>query len=451
MAQTYKEDERPNLLKEIDAARINADPVGPPAAPPIPGPSRADRGGGRTVVEDAGANPSGAFSDPGFTRPVSGPNSAAAQSPAIPAPTANPTAGPAPVIASVTPATAANAPALEQAGLTRPGAAPVAAPTPPTPPRPSGPLVLSDGTAGIARTVTPEQITALGKRNIVDGGIGGGIASEAAGGTLDLGDGAGVLPARPAPAASGAQTAIALQEQAQRNAASDLASIANRDPRSVLGSAARNADVEANSVDGSRAQRAKTLAALEGVAGAPVTAASKLGSDIIQDAGASARTAATVAGQENEARIRASDRQAQTITLADGTLGIVRPDGSVTEAKGPGGLPVRPQVGKPAIDLPAYATTHKAFLDRFLGADPVSGMVTDKTTGKQRLPTPSEISRASDAATAETDKIFSKAGASSAAPERPVSLKDFVDKARKVNPTATDAELEAFYRKNYGS
>jgi len=469
MADNYLPDDRPNIKKAIDAARISNNPVGPPAPIPTPGPARAPSYAGGKIVVAGDATPTDAAQDPGYLRPATGAFSASNPDPNAPLrPNATmPTTGPraaAPIIATVTPATAANA--AELANIDRPiapgvqaGAASTAgAPATSVGGRPlgygatiGGVRTFSDGSAGVPATMTPAQIAALGNESRLsraDAGPGGGIVSEAAGGTLALGAGAGLL-SRPT-AVDPVARAAAMNDLAQRNAASDLASIATRDPRSVAGSAARNLDVEA----ASSAPRPGTRAALDALtaaAGAPITSASKLAGETVQDAGATTRAGITAAAQVEGDRLRAGEKNPDTVNLADGTLGILGKDGTVRPALLPGGQPARPQIGKPPVDSAAYVKYVSEVTNRYLGADPISGMITDRGTGKPRLPTAEEVTAATRAARANADETFGQGGGATQNPTRPTSLADFIKKAKQYNPNATDAQLEAHYKATYGS
>jgi hypothetical protein len=439
--------------KRSRSAASSADTtIGPPSvarapiSPTLPGPPRV------------AINPTGTdLAQAGALRPEAGPFSAS---------------NPAPLVSPdgrlVTPSAATPAAALPQptrpnvaAATTPPATAPAVAPPASTAPGAtvSGVRVFSDGsgTGAIPATLTRPEIDALQNGNRLsraDAGIGGGIASEAAGGrTLELG--AGPLPARPA--VDGYARARSDLLGAQRDAASDIASVANRDPRSMLGVAARNIDVErrATGKDGPADKGLQTL--YDYASGGPGYAA-KLGETGVQDSGATTREGMKNAADLQAERLRASLTKPDTVNLADGTLAIVRPDGTVVNAKDTQGNPVRPQIGKPPVDLNAYGKFVDSATSRFLGADPVTGMITDSQTGKPRQPTAEEYTRATRAGKALADETFSGATGANASsspsgttnPTRPTSLDEFKKKAKQYNPNATDAQLDAYYKANYG-
>lgn len=312
-----------------------------------------------------------------------------------------------------------------------------------------GVRTFSDGTAGVPATMTRPQIDALAAGSNLtraDSGVGGNIGSEALGGMPVLG-GFGALTR---PNVDAYARAKADQIGAAMDAQSDLRSILTRDPRSALGSAMRNLDVEAGSYTPRPGANARTEAAIINSVAAPFASATKLGETSLQDAGATERQRISTAGQLEGDRIRAADRNPQTIDLADGTLGIVRPNGMVSLATDASGNPVRPQVGKPAVDSAAYGKYVESVSSRLLGTDPVTGLLTDRQTGKQRPPTVQEIAGAALGAKELADKIFNAGGAQQN-PTKPVNLEDFKARARRYNPNATDQELEDYYKKNYAS
>lgn len=252
----------------------------------------------------------------------------------------------APTLATVTPQTAANADQLRSSGLTRPG--PVnagVATTAGTPAvsdsgralgygnRVNGVNVFSDGSGnGPPATMTRPQIDALAQGSRLsraDAGVGGNIASEALGGTPELGSAAGLALSRPAAPAAAPDPSIALR-RAQRDARSDLASIATGDSRSVAGRAARQLrrDGDAQGLENLQASVA---------AGVPLAA------DV-------ARTQAEQSGANDRAGIEAQTEVARAaltrpgptpIDLADGTLGGLGADGIVRPITDASGAPAR--------------------------------------------------------------------------------------------------------------
>lgn len=292
---------------------------------------------------------------------VGEPSSAApaARPPAPSAPPAAPTATPlgraaAPVaqpLATATPATAANA-----AELTHSGTAPGAGATSVGGRQlgygamVNGVRVFSDGSGGAnapARTMTDEQIAGLAtgaRLSRADPGVGGGIGTAAAGGTPELGAFTGRVGEVTRPA-TGVNYAAARADniEAQRMAASDAASIASGDTRSVLGRAARNAQIDANSSFGSpklrRERLAATMDALNKAALGGIPAQDALGRSAIEDAGQTTRAGITADASIAGDMLRRPG--ASQVNLADGTLGLVGADGIVRPALTPSGTPAR--------------------------------------------------------------------------------------------------------------
>ncbi|HSX21493.1 MAG TPA: hypothetical protein VLE97_01810 [Gaiellaceae bacterium] len=260
------------------------------------------------------------------------------------------------------------------------------------------------------------DIAALNKVNTLsraDPGIGGGIGTAANGGvTPELGSGIGA-PARAIAGRDVGAAARAANANAQAASASDIASIASRDPRSVLGSAARNAEVEANSVGGKRgnAALANALTSLYGGATAPVDIAAKQGTVETQNAGETERE--NIQQQGGIAReYVARTAEPQRVSLADGTLGLLGPDGVVRQARGSDGNPVKQLEGKPPQDLTAYGKFLSETTSKLLGADPLTGNIVDPNDPKKtRKPTPDEIEQATVRARGMAEKAFGPVGA----------------------------------------
>ena len=378
--------------RSIEDRAVIENPVGPPALVRPPPVNNAVSAGVRV-------NPSATdLAGEGALRPAAGAFSASNPQPTVdaggnlttPAPIARPTptlaptnpaaraateiAAAAPVLATVTPATAANASDL---ALTRPGAVRAGGST--TAPqatsvngRPlgygaevNGVRVFSDGSGGAnapARTMTDAQVAGLANGNrisVADSGVGGNISGEAAGGltrpgsaaagvlagTPELGSADGLALVRPrAGAVDPAAAARANQATAEANAASDLASIATRDGRSVLGRAARTAAIDANSSFGTPTSRRlaydATLTGLNAKVGGDLKSAGDLTRATLEDQGATRRAGinadASIAG--DLLRNRPTPTQ---VPLADGTLGLLGPDGVIRPARDAAGKPVR--------------------------------------------------------------------------------------------------------------
>lgn len=329
----------------------------------------------------------------------------------------------------------------------------------------NGVRTFSDGTGGIPATIADTQVGVLANKvNRADAGIGGGIGTEANGGTLDLSAGAITPTGRPAAAVDPIARAQAINATAEQNAASDIASIANRDPRSVLGSAARNAAVDARSVGGVKGATALSdaLTGLYGVAEKPLASASSLGDISVRDAGEMSRAqlqSRTDLQREGIARTPLPER----VPLADGTLGILGPDGVVRPARDASGGAVRPQEGKPQVDLPSYGKAVNEISQQLLGVDQVTGMIPDPTDPKKsRVPTAQEMGSVADAARVIAGKRFGVSagapggppaeGGIAAAPAKPTK-QQFVAAALKAGqrPGVTQADLEKYYDKTYGA
>lgn len=272
------------------------------------------------------------------------------------------------------------------------------------------PLTYGKVVNGVA-TFDSSDIPAINKVNTLsraDPGVGGGIGTEANGGiTPELGSGIGV-PTRTIPGRDVGAGARAANANAFLNAQSDVASIANRDPRSVLGSAARNAEVEANSVGGKRgtAQLAAALNSLYGGATAPVDVTAKQGVVDTQNAGETDR--ANIETQGGIAReYVARTAEPQKVPLADGTLGLLGPDGVIRVARGADGKAATVLEGKPPQDLTAYGKYVSDTASKLLGADPLTGLIPDPNDPKKsRRPTPDEIEQANVRARGIAEKVF---------------------------------------------
>jgi hypothetical protein len=345
---------------------VVANPIGPPALVRAPAPNNS-------IATGVRVNPAGSqLAQEGALRPESGPWSATNPQPMTDA-AGNLLSGiNAPLPTTVPVAASATKPALGPAALaartaqTSPtnfgavssiGASTAGTPAMSIHGRPlgygatiNGVRTFSDGSGGPGAppaTMTRQQIDALanGSRiSVADAGIGGGIGSEAFGGragdvlvnTPELGSGIGAPVQRQA----SVNSAAARNADVLRAAQSDALSIAARDPRSPFGIFARNADVEANSIGGSASDRDKTLSTLYSAAGAGIEPAARLGEDEVRESGATDR--ALIDAQGGIAREYAGRRSnPQQVSLADGSLGLLGPDGVVRPAIGVDGQPVK--------------------------------------------------------------------------------------------------------------
>lgn len=294
-----------------------------------------------------------------------------------------------------------------------------------------GVRTFSDGSAGVPRTMSDAQIAALANGDRVTVVPDGAIANLAPGvaySTLTGGDtpalGTLRLP-RPAAAASAEPLSEAGEAigRARRAAVSDLAAVGSEDPRSPLGIAARNLRVRmAYSEPGTTRQtnagameRFATGAQQTGAAS--VDAAARLGLERLVQGGAAAREADSNATRLEEARLTRPRVPPREIALADGTLGLLGEDGTVRRAAGVDGAPVRPAPTRQTAPPEVYGKLLTELTTKFLGADPLSGMIADpKAKGGQRLPTPEEIRAAvANATRAAQDALGLGQGADAAA------------------------------------
>ena len=429
--------------------------IGPPALARAPSPASM---GGRPTVR---FNPTGTdLVQAGVLRPESGPWSASNPQPLV---------GPDGRLVSAPVLTATNAaiprrptPAVVTASASSPSAT--------TPPRPvPGAPALDSATSlsgrllGYGRDVkgvrtfdnsdVPALNTAAARINLADAGIGGNVGSEANGGTLNLSPGAITptsMPVRPTNIFT--DPAAAANANARLNASSDAASIANRDPRSVLGSAARNAEVEANSIGGVKGATilAEALKNLNAIPTSEVANTAKLGEAGLAEEGLASR--AQLQSDTDLAREAIAKRpEPKEITLEDGTLGILGPDGRVRPAIGASGQPARPQLSLKNTDPAGYSKSLQDNLRLTLGLDPNTGLMPDPDDPKkQRAPTPRELLLASRAAKALTDEQFGMGDArtSAASPPNDIPNEKSLEALRK---NAGDPQTRSLFDKRYGA
>lgn len=409
---------RPRAAPAAAAGGVDTS-VGPPAEATAPTSPTAAR-------PTISFNPTGTdLAQAGALRPESGPFSASNPSPLVgadaklfqPAPSAtapSTPAGTSPVTSSpsqvnatspaTTQTTAAPASAISDSGRALGYGA-----------RVGGVNVFSDGSGGPgapAATMTPAQIGALANGNrlsVADAGIGGNVASEAFGGsrpvagagplgtTPELGSPAGLALSRPTPGSSPTNAILAKLDRDTDYAKSDAASILGKDPRSSLGTIARNAEVEGGSIggDAGRAYTKNLTGALLQSQSGPEEGRARGDVSALENAGGTDRANINAAAEVQKAVIDKSQAGKQ-INLADGTLGIVGADGRVRPALDTSGKPVKPQVGKPALDTAAYGKSLEANLQKVLGIDPNTGQIPDpEHPGKFRQATPAELFRGS--------------------------------------------------------
>lgn len=470
-------------------ADVIANPVGPPAPVPAPAPASAAATISRPTPVTVDPSPT-LLAQQGVLRPPTGPWSAsnpqpmadgtgrlipprpvAAAQPGISpaAQTAAPTSGPAGQVGT---ALAAAAPAITRptfgsvtggAATTRPQATSING-------RPlgygatvDGVRVFSDGSGGQnspAATITRPQFDTLAQgRSLTraDAGIGGAIGTMAAGGTPELGAFTGrtdgISIARPVPDAYARARADNIE--AQRMAASDAASIATQDTRSVLGRAARAAAIDANSSFGTpAARRAQYTAALNSLGGAAtggMEAQARLGDVGVQDAGATSReqiqSATSRANNALNARTELSraliTRPTPTqVNLANGTLGLLGPDGIIRPAiDSTTGAAARPEQTRKQLDQGAYSKMVNERVNQLLQIDPLTGK---RPNGQ--APTPEELSGAQSAAIALTDQAFGGTRGDGGAPAPSVGPPAEATEFLRQNPQYRDQ-----FDKKYGA
>lgn len=179
--------------------------------------------------------------------------------------------------------------------------------------------------------------------------------------------------------------------QAQHAAQSDIAAIANEDPRSVLGTAARNARVSLADMKAPRSRtgvNARTpyedaISSLHAAALQPLIDAHQQALANTQQAGETGRTQLTQAGENarEDTRTRSARdiellRPGSPLNLEDGTTGLLGPGGLVRPAVDASGNPVRQlqkreDAGQTQDDKVA-ATAAKLFQDSQFSQKPLS-------------------------------------------------------------------------------
>lgn len=263
--------------------------------------------------------------------------------------------------------------------------------------------------------------------------------------------------------------------EALRMQESDLASIATGDFRSVAGRAAqaarssvqnyspsrigttrkqREAMTNANAEQAAATINALTAAAIERpkLAQAATSEDNRLRAEQARESGDTQRALIGADAQVASARIQ-RPRNPQSVTLADGTLAQIGDDATATIVTGPDGKPITPRTGKAPVDQAAFAKVYSDNYTRALtamGVDPISGMIVDPNDPKKsRAPTGVELQRATAAARTLTNEALSGAD-SAAAPTAAPTQAQFMAEAKKANPGVSDADLEAYYKQNYG-
>lgn len=194
---------------------------------------------------------------------------------------------------------------------------------------------------------------------------------------------------------------------AARFAQSDAIAVANEDPRSAAGSAARNARLRRDYAgpqtrtqrEGSARAYEQTIAGLVNPGAGLQQGANEMVRTQAQEVGANQRAMIGADASLQQARITRPRDAFQQVTLEDGTLAQVGENGLSRPVVGADGKPVRPQRGREPTDQTAYSKMYESNLNRLLGADPLTGMISDPANPKQsRQPTAQELSQATNAA-----------------------------------------------------
>lgn len=325
----------------------------------------------------------------------------------------------------------------------------------------------SDGTGGIARTVSPEALQQLGQERSISradvGAAGNVLASDVPGApTSTAGRVAQLVRNANVPITGSRPTA-------QQFADADRLAIASRDPRSAAGIAARNLTIDAQY--GSPRLRRMAEQALQQLAAG--TDAGGLSAQQAQENQAALGTQGQNALAETDARgrnaLQAIQLQGQNqladtaltarlraptpgqlVQAADGSYTLVNPRTAAATPVLQGGKPLRGQPKNPPA--PIYtsaggAQTLEALTNSLLGVNPITGMVEDPNAPNgQRVPTGQERFAAMQQAAGQLRALGAQGGATAPADEA-----DFLAKAKAAGSTASDAELRAYYAKTYGS
>lgn len=290
----------------------------------------------------------------------------------------------------------------------------------------------SDGSGGIARTMTDDQIKHAGDN-----------LSRADAGALALVKGSDVLGGTPTSEQMVQQRMADVQRpitgsrpSAQAFAEADRNAALMRDPRSVAGIAARNLDMDAAYGRTPRVRRAaadQIKALTEGLSG-EVAQAGKIAGDqaLRQASDAAALQRTELEGANNLANtnlagrfeLAKADRQnlvGQKVVLEDGTIALMHPvSGAITRATDGEGKTVKERTEKQTSPIYTSAGGAQMLTDltnKFLGLDPTTGMIVDKNAkGGMRAPTPAEIAKAQVAARDQLLSLQQQGGETAAAP-----------------------------------
>lgn len=211
-----------------------------------------------------------------------------------------------------------------------------------------GVATFSDGTGGVPRTLGADAINTLQQGNrttsipAISRPAPGVAYSQATGGqTLQLGQ----LRRPEAPMFSRQVDPV---RSAQLSATRDVEDIASGNMLSSLGRAASNLRRRASSGD---AAAQTQLDALIAGAGSGIEPAARLEDTRLREAGADRRTAVDAATAIETTRLSRPDIQPQAVQQADGSLALVRPDGTAQLATLTDGTLVRPAASTSAADV----------------------------------------------------------------------------------------------------
>jgi hypothetical protein len=404
-------------------------------------------------------------------------NAAPARAALVRNPPAATSPAPAPTTVASNPAAAAPSPMLSRPIPWVTGAPGEKMPMPPAPAAPNGVTLadgrqlpfgrmingvatFSDGSGGAGappRTITDDQIKQLGNQlnTAPTTAFTRPLASDALGSTPSseqmIGQNLATLRRN--------QPFTGSVPSAQDYATADLIDMANGDPRSALGTAARNLRVDMDS--GSPGQRAAARQQL-----------GNLTSSVLQRGalGQQQEGQQALAGQQENAAMSEEDlrgryglqnaalqgqlaylTRGRTIQqLGDGTLASVdNITGQATPITMPNGQPAtgsKPDRNN-LFGTEAGMQLFKQLYGQALGVDPITGMIRGDD-GKLRPPTQSEMDAASSKAYEQGQRMMSGQYMPSGGSP---NLDQFMAAARKANPNASDAQLQAYYKQKYGA
>lgn len=321
----------------------------------------------------------------------------------------------------------------------------------------NGVPTFSDGSNGIARTMTDDQIKNLGSRlNIATAPLEP-LASDTLGYTPSNDQ---MVSQRMAQLqrfqpVTGSRPSATDFAQAERDA------VASGDWRSAAGTVAHNLDIDAQY--GGAAGKTKAMLgrqALFAGINQGETAADQQAARTQQAGDAmdleNLRGQWGMADTTQKARLAQLTRTGKPVTLADGTMGLQDPiTGVVTPSTMADGTVARALVDKKAQE-PIYASTGgqrmlQQMTNNILGVDPLTGMVKDPNApGGTRLPTNAESYAAMQKAMGQMRSLNGGAATPAPAAAKP-TLQQFLTAARARNPGTSDADLTTYYNRTYGA